>query len=99
MAGKEGGSTKLTVTKPVARSLSKLADYLERAPTCADSLPELHTTILRFRDTCMFTNCNTQMTNVPIFSAHDNFFARCDCVSRGHLRETYSRILLENAHY
>jgi hypothetical protein len=32
MAGKERPSTKLTVTKPVARSLSKLADYLEHAP-------------------------------------------------------------------
>jgi hypothetical protein len=31
MAGKEGPSTKLTVTKPVARSLSQLADYLEHA--------------------------------------------------------------------
>jgi hypothetical protein len=31
MAGKVGGSTQLTVTKPVARSLSKLADYLEHA--------------------------------------------------------------------
>jgi hypothetical protein len=31
MAGKEGPSTKLTVTEPVARSLSELADYLERA--------------------------------------------------------------------
>lgn len=32
MAGKERPSTKLTVTKPVARSLSELADYLERVP-------------------------------------------------------------------
>lgn len=32
MAGKERSSTKLMVTKPVARSLSKLADYLEHAP-------------------------------------------------------------------
>jgi hypothetical protein len=32
MAGKEGPRTKLMVTKPVARSLSKLADYLEQAP-------------------------------------------------------------------
>ncbi|KAF8232255.1 hypothetical protein L208DRAFT_1397668 [Tricholoma matsutake] len=31
MAGKEEPSTKLMVTKPVARSLSKLADHLERA--------------------------------------------------------------------
>ena len=31
MAGKEGPSTKLTVTKSVARSLSKLADYIEYA--------------------------------------------------------------------
>jgi hypothetical protein len=31
MAGKEGPSTKLTVTKPVARSLSNLADYLQHA--------------------------------------------------------------------
>jgi len=31
MAGKEGAGTKLTITKPVARSLSKLADYLEHA--------------------------------------------------------------------
>jgi len=31
MAGKEGASTKLMITKPVARSLSKLADYLEHA--------------------------------------------------------------------
>jgi hypothetical protein len=32
MAGKEKPSTKLIITKPVARNLSKLADYLERAP-------------------------------------------------------------------
>jgi len=31
MVGKEKPSTKLTLTKPVARSLSKLADYLEHA--------------------------------------------------------------------
>lgn len=31
MAAKEGGTTKLTVTKPVARSLSSLADFLEHA--------------------------------------------------------------------
>ena len=31
MAGKEKPDAKLTVTKPVARSLTKLADYLERA--------------------------------------------------------------------
>jgi len=32
MAGKEGANTKLKVTKPVARTLSQLADYFERAP-------------------------------------------------------------------
>jgi len=32
MAAQEGGTTKLRVTKPVARSLSSLADFLEHAP-------------------------------------------------------------------
>ena len=32
MAGKEGPDTKLIVTKPVARTLSSLAEYLEHAP-------------------------------------------------------------------
>jgi hypothetical protein len=35
MLGKEGSSTKLTITKSVARSLSELADYLE----CAQPVP------------------------------------------------------------